>query len=1195
MKNKIFMLVLLGMILLSVSSVSALELNPFADKKIYEPILKEDTSQFLKEDFNQDYGIIRLSKTFFWFESDKIAEYSLIENTEQCLINCEARGKATLYQSGQLFDDLRFLGVKGTEKDLLNAKYLIKEIETYEVEVPDEFKEVCVELVGNGTKGETIQSCKDEVVSYKKESKEREVWNEYKGQILAPGQYEWKVTANKRPTERADFIPIARGKTFNEWAWWDGDWEYKKAITNTQKAKYVYLNVSYDVDMRNNFSDLRFVDNLETSEFPYWIQSKTDGNSAQIRVLTNGNDFYVYFGNSGASSKSNYTALYNSPQNHWTFDNVTDLGSGGKTITLNNGALIQSTKTKFGSGALFCDGVNDHATTDADSLDKPYTLSMWVYFETYADSHIWRKSQSSTPFLIKTNATRGMEFYQEGGSGGVLGNQTFDFQNWTYYTIVYNSSNTLLYKNGNLIGSEVGGNQNTLSAINSFCRNQYISSNYWHGYIDEAMIYRTSLNTTQISNLANVSNIVTFGEKQTSEGISVTLSSPANSFKSSSQTIFFNATITPTSANITNITWKADSQTDFQAYNTNATITQNWTKTFADGSYSWNVTACWIGNSEAESCTESATRTFEIDSIAPNLTLNAPLTNFTTLTLPINVTLNFTASDSNLQACWFSSTMNSTNTTFTCNTTQTREFNSSGAHSFTYYANDSFGGVSTGTAPFYIYYVQPSATSTNPITEGGTSTHTLFVNMTNIKFFPTSAYLIWNGTNHGAGTLTNVSNDSVRFDKTIIVPNINGTFANWTWFYNISGNPNVQNWNVSGSQTYIPINISECGAGTYRILNYTLYDQKTKVISPGTNASIEVDLTLTSYANSSQTWQFHTTKTASNNLLVCLPSGALNNSAYQLDSIAKYSYQDHVVQYHYIVNFKLNSTTIPQSIKLYNLATEQSTSFLVNYQDENYLYVEDAIIDVWRRYVGDGVFLSVEHGKTDAQGQTRLHLVTEDIIYKFLVWINGELVYTSPEYLALCQATPCQINLRKTINESDGFSERDNILYSYSFDKTTRTATFDFTTKDGIETTINMTILSSNAYANDTACTTTLTTSGGQISCAIPTAFTNTSYQTLIYKDGVFFGQSTDSLAPSSMELFGYTGVVLTAIAYLFLTLMGISSGIAIVVFGLIGLVLMGIIQMFESGSIFGLASAIIWLVVAGIIIIVKITKRRIQ
>lgn len=1181
MEKKIFAFLLFGMILLSVSSVSALELNPFADKKIYEPILKEDLSDFIKEDFNSQYGAIKISKTLFWIETDKIAEYSLIENTEQCLINCEARGKAVLYESGQLFDDLRFVGLKGNEKEL-NAKYFIKEIETYEVEVPDTYKEVC--STGNVTKGELIakETCTQQVASYKKESREREVWNEYKGQVLAPGQYEWKILADKRPTEVADFIPIARGKNLNEWAWWNGDWSYYQQINISNPTGVVMLNlttINMSVNtqalinagkMQNDCDDLRIVyaDTLDSNR----IIENCNSTTTRVIFNTKANisigssdiiNYKMYYGNALAS---NPPANDNESRVYIYKDNFVSQFSGWATSgTISFSGGILSTSSGWATRELpsgWYDNMQMTGQIANTGNDNWGCASLRAIQGNLKGTGVC-SAGSRTGWVVNSGLV----------DSGVA------VSTGTYYNYQINLSSS------NYVNMTIStANRNTATTDTGRNITFYAEGGNSHGY--KSLVVRSwYLNEPT----------ATLGTEQTSEGVSVVLSSPANAFNSNSQTIYFNATITPTNANITNVTWKGGAQTDFQAYNTNATITPNWTKTFADGSYSWNVTACWIGVSETESCTESTTRTFTIDSVAPNLTLNAPLTNFTTLTLPINVTLNFTASDSNLGSCWFSSSMNSTNTTFTCNTTQTIAFNSSGAHSFTYYANDTFGGVSTGTAPFYIYYVQPSATATNPITEGGFSTNTLWVNMTNIKFFPTTAWLIWNGTNYGAGTLTNVSNDSVRFDKTFIVPSINGTLANWTWFYNISGNPSVTNWNVSGAQNYISINISECGAGTYQILNYTLYDQKTRVISPGTNASIETDLTLTSEANSSQTWTFHTTKTGSNNLLICLPSGALNNSEYQLDSIAKYSYQDHVVQYHYIVNFNLNSSTIPQSIKLYDLATAESTSFLLNYQDENYLYVEDAVIDVWRRYVGDGVFVSVEHGKTDAQGQTRLHLVTEDIIYKFLVWIDGELVYTSPEYLALCQATPCQINLRKSVNDSDGFSERDNILFDYEFDKTTRTATFDFSTKDGTETTINMTILSSNAYANETACTTILTTSGGQVSCVIPTAFTNTTYQTIIYKDGEYFGTSFDSLAPSSMEIFGYTGIILTAIGYLFLALMGISSGIATIVFGIIGLALMGIVQVFESGSIFGFASAILWLIVAGVIIIIKITKRRIQ
>lgn len=1190
MNKQIFSLLLLGMILLSVSSVSALELNPFADKKIYEPILKDDSSTFLKEEFNADYGIIRLSKTFFWIETDKLAEYSLIDNTAQCLVNCEARGRATLYTEGQLFDDLRFIGTNGEEKDLLNAKYLIKEKETYEVEVP-QYKEVCSEIPNNLTKGELISSCKNEIVSYSNESREREVWNEYKGQVLAPGDYEWKVIAYKKPLESADFIPIVRGKALDEWAWWDGDWSYKKEVTITESSGNSWTNystklfVDKEAGMNADYSDLRFVDSTETTELPYWIEY-SNTTLAVVWVKTpltasSSNTIFMYYGNAGASTSSSISTaflLYETwasiDTGIWSNDASFSV-SGGEVVLYGNGRI--TTQASYGNFSVL-------------TRWKHQNFGSWTQFST-----IYRASAHSGTFgniCTDTEATTHSVLNADGSSTNT---------GWTH------AKETYYYEIGNMFGTNTTIYQLTqapatplwFNATASDTRIRTASSSFsgYFGYWTTNTDKKANVDLTIIRQFSNPEPTSSFGAEQQAEGVDVNLDSPIDSYETTDTSIFFNATIVPTSANITNVTWRAGSQTDFQTLNTNESITLNWTKTFTDGTYSWNVTACWLGESATIDCTESATRTFEVDSILPSFEVISPLTNYSTLTLPINVTLNVSTTDANLGSCWFNSTTNATLTYHTCNTSAIISFNTTGAQSITYYANDTFGNENSTTIQFTIFYVQPTATATNPITEGGSSTHSLWVNMTNIKDFPTTAYLVWNGTTYANSTATQISNDSWKFERTIVVPNLNitasSTTTNWQWFYGVQG---VASGNVSGTQTYIPINISECGAGTYQILNYTLYDQKTKAIADGSlNGSIETDLTLTSQANSSQTWTFHTTKTGSNNLLICLPTGALNNSAYQLDSIAKYSFQDHVVQYHYIVNFNLNSTTIPQTIKLYDLASSESTSFLINYQDENYLYVENAIIDVWRRYVGEGVFLSVEHGKTNAQGQTRLHLVTEDIIYKFLVWIDGELVYTSPEYLALCQATPCQINLRKSVDETDGFSERDNILYTYSFNKTSRTATFDFTTKDGTETEINMTILSSNAYANETACSTTLTTSGGQISCAIPTAFTNTSYQTFIYKDGEYFGTSVDSLAPSSMELFGYTGIVLTALGYLFLALMGISSGIATIIFGIIGLVLMGIIQLFESGSIFGLASAIIWLVVAGIIIIVKITKRRIQ
>lgn len=74
-KQKIFLLLILSIYL--IGTISAVELNPFATVKSVEKTPTQDMSDSIKTDFNSKYGVIRLSNTFFWFETDKVAEYSL--------------------------------------------------------------------------------------------------------------------------------------------------------------------------------------------------------------------------------------------------------------------------------------------------------------------------------------------------------------------------------------------------------------------------------------------------------------------------------------------------------------------------------------------------------------------------------------------------------------------------------------------------------------------------------------------------------------------------------------------------------------------------------------------------------------------------------------------------------------------------------------------------------------------------------------------------------------------------------------------------------------------------------------------------------------------------------------------------------------------------------------------------------------
>jgi hypothetical protein len=457
----------------------------------------------------------------------------------------------------------------------------------------------------------------------------------------------------------------------------------------------------------------------------------------------------------------------------------------------------------------------------------------------------------------------------------------------------------------------------------------------------------------------------------------------------------------------------------------------------------------------------------------------------------------------------------------------------------------------------------------------------------------TSANLVWHNISQNISSL-NVSDDVILYGATLLVPDDNVSNISWTWFFNVSD----YQFNVSGMSELIQMNITNCSAGDYIVLNYTIYDEGTQFPSTNINASIENFLTITTPDFDESSYNFSILE-PTDNLLICLPNSTLNVSSWILNALTKYTYEDHVEEFHYIDNFLLNSSVIPKAIKLYDLATADSTSFVVTYQNENYIYVEGVVIDLLRQYTSlNGEFFSVEHGKTDAGGQTTLHLVTEDVIYKANVFQDGVLVYTSGEFQAICQATPCQINLRKPYDNTEGISFLSNIYYTISSQSefyASKIIVFDFSTTDGTSTKIDMEVTKTTSSVNETICSSTKTLSSGSIVCPIPPSFYNATYTARIYKDGDFLGWRTYSLEPNEDDTFGRTGVFLAGLGYLMLSFMAISSAIASVVLGIVGLMAMISMNLLIGGSFFGVGSTFIWLIIAGGILIWKYAQRRVQ
>lgn len=482
----------------------------------------------------------------------------------------------------------------------------------------------------------------------------------------------------------------------------------------------------------------------------------------------------------------------------------------------------------------------------------------------------------------------------------------------------------------------------------------------------------------------------------------------------------------------------------------------------------------------------------------------------------------------------------------------------------------------------------------NPMTIEGTSeSFAINILFDTGKYTIKNAYLYYNNTQY-VGIQSGAGNNII-FSKTINVPLVSSDInKSFYWTIGLTNSTGDFYFNSSqNQQQIINLDFDDCLNFTNLIYNISLYEEDGKnFINPVLNNSeIDVALTLSPLGDFNPVLNKSGNYTNKNPAQICINTN-LSLVKYRVDMIISYIVNGYVQEFHYIDNGTLSNSSNP-NIYLYDLASGRSTSFLVTYQDENYLYVPNVIVDLWRKYIPSDNYISVEHGKTDTGGQTRLHLVTEDVIYKALVWQNGQLVYTTDDFLALCQATPCQINLRKPYGENASISVTDNIAYSLEYNDTEKKITFTFATDDGTSVLMNMSVTKMDNNGNVTICDDSAATSGGTLTCIVPTTYGNVTFLAEIYKDNKFLGYKPITINPLANAVFGNTGIILTFLTFLTLALMGITSGIAVIVFGIIGLIFASLLMIFEGGNIIGLGSGILFLVCAGIIIIYKISKGR--
>lgn len=675
------------------------------------------------------YGEITV-KNLFGLGGD-ISKYKLENNTDYCLTECEATGTTNLYKPSTLFNSLEFKNYKGKQTEIKESKlYYASELKSYYEDVLPELVLECSQV---NAKNGSWQDCKYTQPPAQQVLKQSPNWIEYNlGQVLPKGDYYWKIVGNKRAYETVDWIGSSEGISFDEWAYWLGItptnyWKFNET-SGTNAVEFVNGTLNMTATNSANIIDGKLGKGRNATYYGGVFQSHTSPASTNWAFGTGALSMCAWFNVPPAGAGGSRIYVDNFGNGGWANNN-------GWAFNINGGGNIQIT----GNGA-------DLSVTSGAGMND----ATWHYA-------CWTRTGNSNAL------------YKDGVNIKNFTNQN-DFD-----------TNAIIKINGNGAG---GGDTTAMK-----------------GSIDNFIIYKAvTLTPADIlaeynsgtGREADMAPADVFGD------FNVTLLTPTNNTLSSSSSFEFNATLHPSSNNVTNATLYIWNMTDNAIYKTSENLTIfPYTSAVnvslnasgvGEGNYFWNVYGCGIDNIGARNCSFAPYNfTLKIDSTTPVVSIINPNVSIPLGSIALNLTLNYSATDTNLQACWFNYAL--VNYTLNCAKNSTFVILGSNYSALTIYANDSAGTVGSALHNLNFSLFQNSLAYNT--TQYETGIETLSINVTSM----TSANLFYNNTKY-TGSVTNGTATA-----TIDVPNTGQGVLNKTFYWNLNGGVNTSNYTIPINKT----------------------------------------------------------------------------------------------------------------------------------------------------------------------------------------------------------------------------------------------------------------------------------------------------------------------------------------------------------------------------------------------------------
>ncbi len=366
--------------------------------------------------------------------------------------------------------------------------------------------------------------------------------------------------------------------------------------------------------------------------------------------------------------------------------------------------------------------------------------------------------------------------------------------------------------------------------------------------------------------------------------------------------------------------------------------------------------------------------------------------------------------------------------------------------------------------------------------------------------------------------------------------------------------------------------ITECASGNITF-NVTKWKEENKA---KTNGSLEATFTILGINYTYDIEDHHQD-------LFCLTPGY---SQVPVDAIFEYTNDTNVVRTYYLNNATASNET--QDIYLFLLETTNSTSVVINVIDENYNNMEDVFAKMQRYYVGTNTWETVEIGKTDTLGKAVLHVVVEDVFYKFIFedkWGNV-LDSTEPmKFVCLPTYEECKYTFQiagDNINPFEPVAGLPGVSYNLEWDNDTSVVRFTWTDSTGTTQRGRLLVVKGHVTnESETICDTVLVANAGTISCDLSGENGTFYYYSYIHRSpGKLMGWGSISITALA-DMFGLEGVFWAVLIIITLFMIGIWNPVVAIIMGTVAFTFLTILGVLNIGI-----SAVAYVVILAVLII---------